>query len=128
MAEYLLDTHAVLWYLENSENLSAKARNIILDMNQSIYVSSLSYWELTIKSGLKKLKLPDTILRFIERAESFQLQTIGIKPEYLTILHDLPLHHRDPFDRLLIATAIAENIPIISRDGLLDSYDIVRIW
>ena len=125
----LLDTHALLWFLDNDLRLSASARPLIEDANNRKFVSMATCWEIAIKVGLKKLDLGEPASTFLPRellANNFDLLPIDLR--HATFVETLPLHHRDPFDRLLIAQAILETLPIVSKDTILDSYDISRRW
>jgi PIN domain nuclease of toxin-antitoxin system len=125
----LLDTHALLWFLVNDAKLSRTALALITDPGNDIVVSPASLWEIAIKIGLRKYRLPEPFQPFMERQlelNDFQLLPIEIK--HTAVLTTLPFHHRDPFDRLLIAQAMVEEIPLISGDAALDSYPISRLW
>ena len=125
----LLDTHSFLWFIGGSERLSFKARQEIENPENQSFLSTASLWEMAIKISLGKLDL----LRPFEDLISQQLTLNGIELLEITIGHiaiiaNLPFHHRDPFDRLLIAQALFENIPIVSGDSIFDAYQITRIW
>jgi PIN domain nuclease of toxin-antitoxin system len=125
----LLDTHVLLWYLLNDPQLTLTALDLIKDPHNEILVSPGSYWEIAIKIGLGKYVLPEPLDVFMEReitANDFRI--LHIEPKHAAILTTLPHHHRDPFDRLLIAQAIVEQIPIISADPLFDAYPVQRLW
>ena len=128
MPSYLLDTHTLLWYFEQSDQLSAQAFKLITNMDRPIFVSIASYWEMTIKASLAKLELPDEIERMIRHAEDARIQTLQIRAEHFTALYSLPLHHRDPFDRLIIAQAKVEGMQVISRDAALHAYEVPIVW
>lgn len=124
----LLDTHTVLWYLQGNLSLSTNARTIIEQKENALYFSIASLWEIAIKQGLGKLQLQRPF-RDLEPALS-QL-SIRILPiafadteAYLT----LPLHHRDPFDRMLVSQAINHSLRLVSQDTQLDAYPIERLW
>ena len=127
---YLLDTSAFLWYVNNHRDLSVVARNLISDANTTMYLSIASIWELAIKANLGRgLILHEPFPIFIDeqlRTNRFHLLRISI--EHLKRVHDLPLHHRDPFDRLLVAQSQVENIPIIPSDAAVDQYPVQRVW
>ena len=123
---YLLDTHAVLWYFENSSKLSQKSGEIIDNPVNDIYVSAASLWEAVIKISLGKLDVSfDALLNEIEKAGFYVLQTEVI---YLLKLLDLPKVHRDPFDRLIIATALVEGMTLITIDENIQKYDVPWVW
>ncbi len=127
----LLDTHTLLWMLHDDPRLSAKAGQAILDAEEA-YWSILSLWEIAIKQGLQKrqfYQLPDNWTRQIPAIlKKNQLQEISIEAEHCNKLTDLPLHHRDPFDRMLITTAQCEDLTIISRDSAFQHYDVKTLW
>jgi len=125
----LLDTHALLWVVAESSSLSATARAIIGDRGNRKLVSMASLWEIAIKCSLGKLELAlplDELIATHLTPRQVQLLQIGI-PHLLT-LTSLPHYHRDPFDRLLIAQAISEDVPIVSNDDHFDPYGVERIW
>ena len=125
----LLDTHSFLWFLLNDLRLSVAANGLIADANNDIEISPASYWEIAIKISLGKYSLPERYEVFMEReitANNFRI--LPIIPKHTAALTTMPLHHRDPFDRLLIAQAIVEAIPIVSADPKFDAYPIKRLW
>jgi PIN domain nuclease of toxin-antitoxin system len=125
----LLDTHALLWFLLDDERLSAAAKALIADSTNDIEISPASYWEIAIKISIRKYHLPEPLEIFLERelaANAFHI--LAIEPRHVAPLTSLPFHHRDPFDRLLIAQALAESIPIVSNDPVLDNYSVTRLW
>ena len=127
---YLLDTSSFLWFVGGDRRLSAPASRLLRDVDSVIYLSIASVWELAIKSNLGRgLELPQAFPVFIDQTlerERFQLLNINIS--HLKRVADLPLIHRDPFDRLLIAQSLTENIPVITNDAAFDQYPIERIW
>lgn len=125
----LLDTHAFLWFSLNDSKLSNPAKTVLTDPSNEILISPANYWELAIKIGLGKYQLTATLDQFVEKAvRTYGLIILHIQPRHADELKNLPHHHRDPFDRLLVAQAIVENIPLVSGDILLDSYSVTRIW
>jgi PIN domain nuclease of toxin-antitoxin system len=125
----LLDTHAFLWYLNGDENLSDKARKSIEKKNSVVYVSIASIWEISIKIGLKKLKI-DVSLEELENQISLNnFIILPIKFEHIIELSKLDNHHRDPFDRILIAQSLTEKITLITKDAHFNHYKgINSIW
>jgi PIN domain nuclease of toxin-antitoxin system len=120
----LLDTHTVIWALSNDPTLSQEARTAIIDGNNIVFVSAASAWEIAIKKALGKLKTPSNFEQ--------ELKLHRFIPLYISIAHalaveHLPLHHRDPFDRILIAQAQLEGLTIISRDQRISLYHIPTI-
>jgi PIN domain nuclease of toxin-antitoxin system len=125
----LLDTHALLWFLNDDPLLSAKGKTLIEDPTNHKFISVASCWEIAIKVGLKKLDLGEPATTFLPRelaANHFDLLEIALR--HATFVEALPPHHKDPFDRLLIAQAIIEAMPIISVDVALDPYGVTRLW
>ena len=125
----LLDTHTLLWFLTNDSSLSARARDAIEDAANVAHVSAASLWEVAIKSALGKLKLPAPYADIFPR----QLETNGfgllpITPAHCAALLTLPFHHRDPFDRLLLAQAKVDGMTLVTDDGQLGSYGVPLLW
>ncbi len=123
----LLDTHAFLWWCEDSPELSAKARVAIAE--NDCFVSFASFWEIAIKVSLDKLRLPARPDKYVTEQMSlngFDQLEIGFRQVMRTAA--LPWHHRDPFDRLLIAQALEQQIAMVSRDPLIEAYGVARIW
>ncbi len=126
---YLLDTHAFLWFINDDLSLSDTARAIIENPEHAIYLSIASVWEMSIKISLEKLRLPSPFADFIDmQLHQNHFRLLEIKTKHAAMLLTLPFHHRDPFDRMLIAQAQTENMPIISRDAAFDAYDVERYW
>jgi PIN domain nuclease of toxin-antitoxin system len=125
----LLDTHALYWYTEGDARLSASAHTIIQDLSNEVLVSPASYWEIAIKVSVGKWLLNRPYEEFVDIGlNRYGFQLLPILPQHTALLIGLPFHHKDPFDRLMVVQAMAENIPIISNDSLLDAYPISRIW
>jgi len=125
----LLDTHTFLWWLENSSLLSARARDLIENGDNVVFLSSASGWEISIKAQLGKLKLPATPETFVtEQLFHHGFQSLSITMSHALHISNLPPLHRDPFDRLLIAQCQLEKIPIITADHLITQYKVESIW
>lgn len=125
----LLDTHALLWVLEKSPQLSAKAVAAIFNPDAQIFVSVASLWEITIKSSKGKLSLPYSLASLVRVVQAWaETSLLGIELQDLTVLHRLPHHHGDPFDRMLIAQCFARELRLVSIDSVLDEYGISRLW
>lgn len=126
----LLDTHAFLWFALNDRQLSATARALILDPNNRIELSPASYWEIAIKVSIRKYTLInkpfEQFIDDIVKANNFLILPILVR--HVAVVASLPFHHNDPFDRLLVAQALVEQIPIVSVDPDLDAYGITRLW
>ncbi|MCL2015708.1 MAG: type II toxin-antitoxin system VapC family toxin [Defluviitaleaceae bacterium] len=126
--KYLLDTHTALWYFEQSPRLSRKAERIIDGTENEIYVCAVSLWEISIKVNLAKLDLSMTLGKFFNLIHDRNFFVIPIKNEYMLNLLNVPYIHKDPFDRLIISTALMENLPIITADKNIQKYDLHWIW
>lgn len=124
----LLDTHAFLWWIDG-DSIPVMADAAIRNPDNTVWLSAASAWEIAIKASLGKLRLPDRAARFIEQHRQINaFNWLPIEPAALDILQDLPFHHRDPFDRLLIAQAISLGHTLISADQSFASYPVQRIW
>ncbi len=125
----LLDTHSLIWFFSGDPKLSNTARIYMEDVKHQKLISLASVWEMAIKQSKKKLTLALPLEDYIQqklKLEDFELLPIHLN--HLAIIATLPFHHNDPFDRLIIAQAMVEKIPILSRDLAFDSYDVERIW
>ena len=128
MTRVLLDTHAFLWFITDDSRLTARARAAIINADQAL-VSMASCWEIAIKASLGKLTLsapPDRLLAEQLAENSFDL--LHIELAHVSGIAALPWHHRDPFDRLLAAQALAEKLPIASSDPVFKKYGVKRLW
>jgi PIN domain nuclease of toxin-antitoxin system len=125
----LLDTHAFLWFIAGSERLSATARQQIEESANQPLLSAASLWEMAIKLSLGRLQLGRPFEDLIpEQMRLNGIQLLGIELEHVTPVTTLPFHHRDPFDRLIVAQAMVEQMPIVSADPAFDAYPIERLW
>ena len=126
---FLLDTHTVLWAARDPQKLGPDAEAIIRNSDNERLFSAATIWELAIKINIGKIDVPGGLTHFLSRARNeLMLTQLDIIPEHALILETLPLHHRDPFDRLLVAQCMFENVPIVSVDDKLDLYSVRRIW
>ena len=125
----LLDTHAFLWSIAGDDRLSKTAGKIFLNPDNSLFFSAASFWEICIKISLGKLSLKSGWFKTIEEELRVNaIQWLSVEMPHCVELTKLPFHHRDPFDRLLIAQARVEDLQLMSRDDRLSAYDIKRIW
>ncbi|MDJ0735416.1 MAG: type II toxin-antitoxin system VapC family toxin [Nostocaceae cyanobacterium] len=125
----LLDTHSFLWFIAGNPKLSSTARSLIEDINNQRLLSVASLWEIAIKQSLGKLTLAMPFDILIPQQLSLNsIDILHIEINHLTVVCTLPFHHRDPFDRLLIAQALVEEIPIVSADSAFDAYSVSRLW
>ena len=125
----LLDTHALLWAYWGDPQLSAVAIRLIFDPTNRVLVSPASHWEVAIKMRTGKLALRETFIEFVQHAvfdNGFKI--LPIEPNRTALVAQLPFHHKDPFDRLLIAQALAEGVPLLSADAAADAYGVTRLW
>ncbi len=127
---YLLDTCTLLWFIDDNFRLSNRAKSIIESPDSLIYLSLACIWELAIKSGSGKLELVEPpFSRFVtEELGAYRFKYLQIEFSHLLQVAELPSHHRDPFDRLIIAQSLVENIPIITTDEKFDDYQVRRVW
>ena len=126
---YLLDTHTFLWMAGDPVSLSANVREIVEEKNHHLYLSAASAWEIAILQQLKRVELPDVPQRFIAEALQ-QLNVLPIPIGFTTVISaaTLPFIHRDPFDRLIIAEALKEQMMVLTRDNLFKSYGVKVVW
>lgn len=124
----MLDTHTVIWHIEHNPVLSVAASTAIKNVNNEIFVSAVSLWEMTIKVSLGKLKLPKAVRDIANELRESGVVFVPISEDHAMATEALPWHHRDPFDRMLIAQAQVENLTLVTRDGVFSQYDVPRIW
>lgn len=127
----LLDTHALLWYSINDPQLSSIASAAILDPQNEVYMSAVSHWEMAIKISIGKLQMHSPFREFLETCENqYMFMLLPILPAHSVQLSILPFiaNHRDPFDRMLVAQAMVENMTLISKDLAIDEYSVNRLW
>lgn len=125
----LLDTHAFLWWVDDAPQLSERARAAIAQPDQTCFISLASCWEIAIKTSLGKLTPASSLERFVAQ----QMAINGFQPLAITLAHlgrvaALPFHHRDPFDRLLAAQAIDQELTMVSADAVFEKYGVGRVW
>lgn len=125
---YLLDTHALIWFLNGDKKLSADARKAIESDDASNFVSIVSVWEIAIKISLDRLDLKAPFSKIGEEIADNNFQILPITFQDTLILSSLPFHHRYPFDRLLIAQAMNNNFRIITKDDYFENYKIILLW
>lgn len=120
----LLDTHALIWWLAKNPTFSNTAKDAIANPDNIVFVSAASAWEIAIKKSLGKLQAPDDLKQQLDK-QNFTPLAISI--DHALAIKHLPHHHKDPFDRILIAPAIHEGLTIVSRDRIFESYDVAMI-
>jgi PIN domain nuclease of toxin-antitoxin system len=121
----LLDTHAALWFLSGDEQLSANARRHLTDPSNRVLLSAAVVWEIAIKKALGKLTVPDGYLALLLNAG---VGALAVNVEHAAAVERLPPHHRDPFDRMLVAQSIAEGAAVVTRDDALRRYGVTLVW
>lgn len=125
----LLDTSVFLWMISKPERLSKKARAIIESKDNELFISAASGWEITIKSQINKLKLPDKPEVYVpNQIKENLLEVLPIEMKHVLNIYNLPDIHKDPFDRLLISQSQLENLPLLTKDKMIKKYSIKTIW
>jgi PIN domain nuclease of toxin-antitoxin system len=125
----LLDTHAFLWFFTSDPKLSAAALTLIAEPTNEILVSPASYWEVAIKVSLGKYPLKVPFEQFWTAGiDGSGFGILPIRLPHAAILSSLPMHHKDPFDRMIISQAISEHIPVVTADSALGSYAVTTLW
>jgi PIN domain nuclease of toxin-antitoxin system len=126
---YLLDTHVLIWFVQEPEKISRQVHRIITESDAPKYFSIVSIWEIAIKSSLGKLRLDATVEEFARAQLRNAYQMLPLDIAHVAQVAKLPLHHRDPFDRMLIAQALSENFTIITADESFRKYrGLKRVW
>lgn len=126
--EVLVDTHVLVWWMEDTSRLSRRAKRIMSDVGNRVLISAAVGWELAIKISTGKIKPPSSLDGLERTLKENQFSELPIGMEMAVRAGLLPPHHRDPFDRILVAQAQVLNIPILSADTLLGQYDVKRLW
>ena len=129
MTRLFLDTHTFLWWVFEQPELSAKAEGLIMDRGNEIVVSVVSPWEIVIKARLGRLDVPEDVPAFMrEQLDRNGFTVLPVSLDHVLRVHDLPLLHNDPFDRLLVAQALHKAMPLVTRDGRLAAYGAETLW
>jgi PIN domain nuclease of toxin-antitoxin system len=125
----LLDTHAFIWYTTDSSRLSITGRSLIDNGDNDILLCTASVWEMAIKHSIGRLNFSLPFMEFIKQQIAVnRIEILEISFDHIEVVASLPLHHRDPFDRLIIAQSMAQQIPLLSVDAIFDAYAIARLW
>jgi len=125
----LLDTHTLIWWMITDPHLSKLARALIKDHDNISLVSAVSAWEIATKFRLGRLPVAEDLIRnFVEELKRERFEVLAVTAEHGIRAGLLPGPHQDPFDRMLIAQALSENVPIVSNDRALDGYGVKRLW
>jgi len=125
--DILVDTQSFIWYFEDNPRLPVSMKTF-MDRSNSLVVSIASFWEITIKTSLGKLVIPENVTGLMDKAISKGFKILPIEREHLVVLSSLEMIHRDPFDRIIIAQAIAENMPLVSSDDVFKQYPVSCVW
>lgn len=126
---FILDTHVFLWQLVDPEKISNEAMGCLKDPDSKLWVSAASLWEIGILMSLKRIRSKLKVSEMASQAqEDAGISTLPIEWSHVDRLRELPFHHRDPFDRLLIAQAVDFRATILSKDKLFDVYNVKRVW
>ena len=125
----LVDTHAWLWFLLTPDRLAESARDALSDRRNRLWLSVASEWEVVIKFGLGRLVLPELPSVFLpSRLAATDCGALPVEQRHILHLENLPMHHRDPFDRILIAQALTDDLVIVTGDPAFPSYDVPLVW
>ena len=125
----LLDTHTFLWWTTDDPLLSARAKEIIADGENEIFLSAASAWEIALKTAKGRLILPEPPEQYISsRMSVYRFRALPVEISHAAHVYDLPPHHSDPFDRLLISQSQLESLPLVTRDEDIQRYDLEIIW
>jgi PIN domain nuclease of toxin-antitoxin system len=125
----LLDTHTFIWFVTDDTQLSSTAKAVIEDESNEKLLSIASVWEMAIKQSIGKLGFQLPVCSFVEQQMTFNsMELLSVTIPHLAVVETLALHHRDPFDRLLIAQAAIEHLVIVGADTAFDAYDVQRLW
>jgi PIN domain nuclease of toxin-antitoxin system len=125
--DILIDSQSFIWFFENNSRLPFSVK-IFMEGTNNLVVSIASFWEIAIKASLGKLVIPENIAGLMDKALFKGFRILPIERNHLITLSTLELIHRDPFDRIIIAQAITENMPVVSSDDIFQQYPIHRIW
>ena len=125
----LLDTHALLWWISDDDRLSARARALVGDGANEVFVSAVSAWEIVVKAGIGRLEVPDPIDRFVvSQLEANAFHALAITMRHALGLASLPDVHRDPFDRMLASQALLDDLALVSGDRVFAGYPVATEW
>ena len=125
---FLLDTHTLIWFITDDLKLPLKIKNQIESGNDEFIVSIVSFWEISIKIALGKLALEKDVDQIFSIVNHYEFTVLPLAQAHIVFHTNLPLYHRDPFDRMLIAQAMQENLTIITKDKEFSSYPIKTLW
>ena len=127
MKHILIDTQILIWISEKDPKVKKLWLDEIADMNNKIYISIVSFWEISIKMSIGKLQTQASLQQLFDFVKLADIEILPILPQQLQLVKDLPFHHKDPFDRLIISQAIYHNYLVISSDGMFNDYNITLL-
>lgn len=125
---FLLDTHVFLWLAEDDPRLTPLSRSLFADVSHEFFLSAASVWEMAVKASIGKLSLATGLDRLVRGGIERGIRSLDVSSSHALAVEHLPFHHRDPFDRLLVAQALGEGLQLVSCDEQLDAYPIKRVW
>lgn len=128
MRRLLLDSHTLIWFFENDLRLSPSSKVLVEDTGNEVFVSIASFWEIAIKKSLSKLTLKKSVGEMLSECANQQIEILSISQQDIEVVETLPFHHRDPFDRIIVAASITRNLEVVSIDNQFDAYPMSRIW
>lgn len=126
--DFLVDTHAIIWFITDDEKLPQNVKETIQRKENNCYASIVSFWEIGIKYSLGRLILNSDIDAIFQIIEDSGFEILPVSPKHIVTNTNLPFHHQDPFDRLLIAQALTENLILLSKDHQFSNYDVSLFW
>ncbi len=126
--DILVDTHAIIWFITDHDRLPQPSKVLIASQDNVCYASLASFWEMGIKYSLGRLELKSSLDRIFTLIEESGFTLLPVLPEHILKITDLPFHHKDPFDRLLIAQAQKEDFTILTKDNEFNFYEVKTIW
>jgi PIN domain nuclease of toxin-antitoxin system len=126
--ELLLDTHALIWFINGDTKLPEKSIKLIKDLNIKCYVSIASIWEIAIKVSLKKLDLNGGLEEISKLMNRYEIELLPLTFEHIQKLINLKFHHRDPFDRMIISQSLVEKLTIVTKDEIFSKYKVKIVW
>ena len=126
--KFLIDTHTFICLIDDDPKLSSTCKGLIEDSDNEIFISIASLWEMAIKISIGKLKVAGVLQQMIDELYLRNIQILSINPSHVLKVETLPFHHKDPFDRIIVAQCLVENITAISVDEILDEYHVNRVF
>jgi PIN domain nuclease of toxin-antitoxin system len=128
MKRLLLDSHTLIWFFEDDTRLPTHIKSLIEDADNEVFVSIASFREIAIKKSLQKLTLQKSLAAMFEACSVEQIEILPVHQPQIEWVETLPFHHRDPFDRILVAACLSEGLEILGADSQFDAYGVRRIW